>query len=188
MSTNASKNRFDAIHDAIQATREEPLKDWAAIAVWEDGDPTVLGEAPLLQLKGYLHSGLWQLAHTDGSEPAAVALEAVPGAADVREFPKGSMHVVRIHGGSIGRGTFEPGWKWSESVGPIIERESCPLEHVGVVLKGAIHIVMDSGEEFDIKAGEAIRIEPGHDAWTIGDEDCEVLEVLSAEQYAKPQA
>lgn len=186
MTEGSQHTPLDAIHDAIQATQEKPLKDWAAIAIWDDGDAAVLGEAPPLQLKGYLHSGLWAVAHNDGQAPSVTAKD-ISQAADVREFPKGRMQVVRMGGAAIGKATFEPGFKWSECIGPIVGSESCPLEHLGVVLKGELHVVMDDGTEFDIRSGEAIHIMPGHDALNLGSEDCEVLETLSAEQYAKPE-
>jgi hypothetical protein len=186
-SEHTGSANLDAIHDAIQATREEPLKDWAAVAIWEEDEASVIGEGAPLQMKGLLHSGLWTMAHSESGPNTAGALrQELAGAADVRDFPKGHMHVVRMGGASVGKATFEPGFKWSECVGPIVGSDTCPLEHMGVVLKGKLHIAMDDGEEFDLTAGDAIRIKPGHDAWTIGDETCEVLEVLSAAEYAKP--
>jgi hypothetical protein len=176
---------LDAIHDAIQATREEPLKDWAAIAIWDEGESTVLGKSSQLQLKGYLHSGLWAMAHSETTPPDRSVGRDLSAATDIRDFPKGHMHVVRVGGAAIGKATFEPGFKWSDCIGPILGRDMCPLEHVGVVLKGTLHIAMGTGDEFDVTEGEAIHLMPGHDAWTVGNEICEVLEVLSAEEYAK---
>ena len=34
---------------------------------------------------------------------------------EVREFPKGRVELIKIGGATVGRATFEPGWKWSTS-------------------------------------------------------------------------
>ena len=182
------KAALDAIHDAIQATREEPLHDWAAVAVWTDssGEVSVLGEASPLELKGYLHSGIWNVAHDEETLSDELIQKSMDSAADVRSFEKGRMDVVKIAGSSIGRGTFQPGWRWSESVGPMIGEDSCPLAHTGFVVQGRMRISMTDGDEYEVAAGEAIHIAPGHDAWTVGDEPCVILEVLTAAEYARP--
>jgi len=186
MSEGIRLDRHTEIRDAIQSSRERPLADWVAVAIWDHpgGDVSVLGEATPLQLKGYLHSGIWAIAHD------AIALDDPPiqdldEATDVRRFPGGRMDVVRIGGSVVGRGTFEPGFRWADSVGPIVGTTSCLLPHAGYVISGSMGIGMDDGSEFTLTAGDAIQIAPGHDAWTVGDESCVVLEVLSAERYGK---
>ena len=176
------------IHDAIQATRKEPLHDWVAVAIWHDADGhvTVHGSATPLQLKGYLHSGLWAVAHQDERVPEGLETQSLDDTADARSFSGGRMDLVKIGGATIGRGSFEPGWRWSESVKPIVGTESCGLAHMGYVVSGRMGIRMDGGEEFEIAEGDAIRIAPGHDAWTIGDEPCIVLEIQAAREYATP--
>ena len=37
---------------------------------------------------------------------------------EIRTFEKGRFELVRLGGMTIGRATYEPGWKWSEHVGP----------------------------------------------------------------------
>ena len=68
------------------------------------------------------------------------------------------------------RFTFEPGWKWSECVKPVAGTESCQVRHVGVVQSGRTHVVHEDGTEAEAGPGEAFVIEPGHDAWVVGDE------------------
>ena len=185
---SVDKRQLDAIHDSIQALREEPLYDWVAVALWNgpSGDVTVHGEAPILHLKSYLHSGVWQAAHQETDSGPELVQKSLDSAADVRQFERGRMDVVKLAGTAIGRGTFEPGWRWSESVGPLIGEPACPLPHTGFVVSGRMRIAMTDGDEFELAAGEAIQIAPGHDAWTVGDEPCVVLEVLSAAEYAQP--
>jgi quercetin dioxygenase-like cupin family protein len=85
----------------------------------------------------------------------------------------------------IGRGLFAPGWRWSQSVGPLIGSKTCPLSHIGYVVEGRMGFAMDDGTEFEVRAGEAIHVAPGHDAWTIGDEPCVILEIRSAATFGK---
>jgi len=47
---------------------------------------------------------------------------------------------------------------------------------------------MEDGTEEMIKAGDSYTIPPGHDAWVEGDETFVGIEVMSAEQYARPQS
>jgi hypothetical protein len=184
------RSNLDDIHDAIQATREEPLHDWAAVAVWghAGGEVSIHGEADLLQLKGYLHSGLWSVAHTEAGSAERLERLSFDRTHDVRSFDKGRMDVVRIGGTTIGRGIFEPGWRWSQSVKPLVGTPDCRLRHIGYVLSGRMMISMDGGESYEIIRGQAINISPGHDAWTLGSEECVVLEILTADRYAQPQS
>ena len=183
-----TRTKMDMIHDAIQSTREEHLHDWVAVAVWgdSDGEVTVIGEGSQLEMKGYLHSGIWNVASAGVINLEDSTQKSIDSAADVRQFPGGHMDVVRVGGTAIGLGHFEPGWRWSESISPIVGTSTCQLEHVGFVISGQMHVVMDDGEEFELKAGDAIHLAPGHDAWIVGDEPCELLEILSAAEYAKP--
>jgi hypothetical protein len=85
------------------------------------------------------------------------------------------------------RFTFEPGWRWSECVKPVAGTDSCQARHVGVVQTGRLHVVHDDGSEGEVGPGEAYVIEPGHDAWVVGDERFVGFEFESraAQEYAK---
>lgn len=85
----------------------------------------------------------------------------------------------------IGRGVFEPGWRWSEDVMPIAETKSCECEHTGYCLSGTMTIRLDSGQEFQIKEGDSFYIPAGHDAWTEGTDPCVLLDFTGYEQYAE---
>ncbi|MEW6058419.1 MAG: cupin domain-containing protein [Bdellovibrionota bacterium] len=104
-----------------------------------------------------------------------------------REFKShGHLDLVSFEDGiSIGQGTFEPGWKWSNDVKPIAGTESCEASHTGYCVSGSMVIRMNDGEEIFIKAGDAFQIPPGHDAWVQGDEKCVVLDFTGYENYAK---
>jgi hypothetical protein len=98
---------------------------------------------------------------------------------------KGSAAAVSLAGGTALKGTFEPGWRWSEHVKPIAETDSCQAAHLGYVLSGRMHVVMDDGTEGEIGPGEAVSIPPGHDAWTVGDEACVLVDFGQVGDYAK---
>jgi hypothetical protein len=104
---------------------------------------------------------------------------------EVREVPKGRIDLIRLGDVTVGRSTFEPGWRWSESVKEIVGTETCESHHVGYALSGKLHVVSDGGEEADVAAGDAYVVMPGHDAWVVGDEPFVGLEFQSAETYAK---
>jgi hypothetical protein len=57
---------------------------------------------------------------------------------------------VSIAGVTIGRATYEPGWKWSVHVGRALGWTSCDVEHVGIVLSGCADVTMDDGRFFEI--------------------------------------
>ena len=96
------------------------------------------------------------------------------------------MKLVSIGDGVVGLATFQPGWKWSDHVKPIVGTASCQAAHVGYVLSGRQRILMDDGSEVDISAGDVVSIPSGHDGWTIGDEPCVVLDFAGMANYAKP--
>lgn len=100
---------------------------------------------------------------------------------------KGKADVVVIGGRTIGRGEFEPGWRWSENVKPIAGTDSCQAPHLGYMLSGRMRIRMDDGTEDEAGPGDIVSIEPGHDAEIVGDETCVFLDFSGFESYAKEQ-
>ena len=104
---------------------------------------------------------------------------------EVRTPPKTRVEVVKVGDSTIMRGTFEPGWKWSECIKPTVGTESCQAPHIMYVLSGRMKIVMDDGSEMEIGPGDAVDIPPGHDAWTIGYEPCVGIDFAAGKEYAK---
>jgi hypothetical protein len=96
----------------------------------------------------------------------------------------GQVEIVMIDGRAIGRGTFEPGWRWSRNVKPIAGTDSCQTHHLGYVLSGRMRVFMDGGEEAEAGPGDVFMISPGHNAEVIGDETCTTLEFGDAAHYA----
>lgn len=104
---------------------------------------------------------------------------------EVRQFPHGHVDLVNVGTATVGRAEFEPGWRWSQDVKPIAGTASCQAAHTGYVLSGRMHVVMDDGQEAEAGPGEAVAIEPGHDAWTVGNETCVMLDFTGLTDYAK---
>lgn len=117
---------------------------------------------------------------------AGLEIKSLESPDETRPFAaKGKADYVSVGAGSVLRGVFEPGWRWSEHVKPIAGTESCQTRHLGYVLSGRMHIVMDDGSEGEVGPGDVVTIEPGHDAWTVGDEPCVLVDFGQVEQYAK---
>src|SRR6202158_4725189 len=103
---------------------------------------------------------------------------------EIRTFEKGRFELVRVGGMTIGRATYEPGWKWSEHVGRASETKSCAVEHVGMVLSGRATAAMDDGRVIEMNAGDVLYIAPGHDSWVVGDEPYVSIHLMGADAYA----
>jgi quercetin dioxygenase-like cupin family protein len=103
---------------------------------------------------------------------------------EVRHFEKGKFELVRIGGMTIGRASYEPGWKWSEHVGPTAGTATCEVEHVGLVVSGRIMVLMNDGTEIEMGPGDLFSIGAGHDSWVLGDEPYVSLHFLGADDYA----
>jgi hypothetical protein len=106
---------------------------------------------------------------------------------ETRTPAKTRVDVVRIGGTTAGRFAFEPGWRWSECIKPVVGTDSCQARHVGVVQSGTLRVTHEDGSELDLRAGDAYVIEPGHDAWVVGDERFVAFEFeqRAAEEYAR---
>lgn len=102
---------------------------------------------------------------------------------EVREFEKGRFEIVRIGGVTIGRATYQPGWKWSEHVES--DEPLCSVEHVGLVLRGTATAAFADGRVVELHAGELFHIPPEpHDSWVVGDAPYVSLHFTGAEGYA----
>lgn len=104
-----------------------------------------------------------------------------------RDFPNGHAAFVNVGDHTVGRSTMQPGWKWSNDIKPIVKTDSCQMLHTGVVLSGQLRVEHTDGSTADLKAGDAYAIEPGHDAWVVGDEPFTSVDwAPRVEDFAKP--
>ena len=104
--------------------------------------------------------------------------------AETRSFEKGRFELYRIGPLTLGRATYEPGWRWSEHVGAATGEASCQVEHVGLVLSGRAMAAMDDGTEKVMGPGDFFYVPPGHDSWVVGDEPYVSLHIMGSETYA----
>lgn len=87
-----------------------------------------------------------------------------------RECGHARLELATLEGTTLARMTCQPGWRWSESVRPMVNTESCHVQHLQYVISGQLRIVQDDGTQLDLKPGDFATIPPGHDAWVLGDE------------------
>ena len=97
----------------------------------------------------------------------------------------GQMDVITLGDFTLGRGVFEPGWRWSADVKPIAGTDSCQVRHTGFCVSGQMTVQFEDGSEVNVGPGDVVVLEPGHDAWTVGDEACVILDT-GVGAYAKP--
>jgi hypothetical protein len=117
---------------------------------------------------------------------AGVEVKSFASPDEVRPFEgKGKADVVNVAGRAVGRGTFEPGWRWSENVKPIAGTDSCQVSHLGYCISGRMKVIMDDGTEGECGPGDVVAIPPGHDAEVVGDEPCVFLDFGEFGEYAK---
>lgn len=106
---------------------------------------------------------------------------------ETRTPDKTRTEVVDLGTTRVARLTLQPGWRWSECIKPIAGTESCQLRHMGAAVSGHLHVVHTDGTELEVTGGDAYLIEPGHDAWVVGDEPFQGMEFESktAESYGR---
>ena len=103
---------------------------------------------------------------------------------ETRTFEKGRFEVLQMGSMTVGRASYEPGWKWSEHVGRATGETLCQVEHVGMVVSGRAAVLMADGTCYEMAAGDLFYVAPGHDSWVVGDEPYVSLHFMGAERYA----
>src|SRR6478736_5856621 len=99
---------------------------------------------------------------------------------ETRTPDKTMLEVVDLGEAKAARMTAQPGWRWSECIKPVVGGDSCQNRHFGVVISGRLHIVHDDGSEADVGPQDAYLLEPGHDAWVVGNEPFVAFEFESS--------
>jgi uncharacterized cupin superfamily protein len=107
---------------------------------------------------------------------------------ETRDVDKGKVEVLNLGGAQVMRATFQPGWKWSECVKPIVGTDSCEVSHLVYTISGRMAIRMDDGKEIEIGPGDVASIAAGHDAWIVGQEAYVGIDFQGGGNYAKPQS
>ena len=116
-------------------------------------------------------------------QPPETTLKGFDTPDEVRKFPNGRFEIVHVAGISLGRATYQPGWKWSLHNAPSVGTQLCCAPHTGVVLLGQGVVLYEGGERVDLLAGQAFHItSTPHDSWVEGDEPYVSLHILSLVQ------
>jgi class 3 adenylate cyclase len=102
-----------------------------------------------------------------------------------RPLGRGRLELVELGEAAIGRVTYEPGWRWSEDVRPLVGTASCEAHHIGVVIAGSLRVQMNDGTAVDLTADDVFEIPPGHDAWVLGDKPWIAVDSLGRRYFGK---
>ena len=107
---------------------------------------------------------------------AADALLAPIEGAETRQFPKLRIDVGKAGACRIKRTVYEPGFRWSADMKPLVGTDFCQYAHVGFLARGEIHIRYADGCTLELSAPRMVAIEPGHDGWVVGNEPAVLIE------------
>jgi hypothetical protein len=116
---------------------------------------------------------------------AKIELKSTNTPDETRSFEKGKLELVNIGGRTVGRAVFQPGWRWSTHVKPLVKTKSCEAPHFQYQISGVLHVRMDDGTEKEFKAGDVALIPPGHDGWVVGNEPVVAIDFQGMGEYAK---
>jgi quercetin dioxygenase-like cupin family protein len=124
----------------------------------------------------------------EGDMPAMLECKHLDHPDETRRFKEdmGHLDVVTLGERTFGRAVFEPGWRWSKHVKPIVGTQSCQATHTGYVVEGRMRVKMDDGSEVEYGPGDAFFMPAGHDAWIVGDKRCVLIDFTGVGQYARP--
>ena len=105
---------------------------------------------------------------------------------ETREFPLGRVELATVNRVTFGRATLQPGWRWSNSVKPIVKTASCEAPHLQYHISGRLGVAMDDGSKMEFGPGDVSWLPPGHDAWVVGTEPVVVIDISGMKTYAQP--
>lgn len=105
---------------------------------------------------------------------------------DVIEAEGVLSEILSLAGITVARDVHQPGWRWSVHVRPVVGTETCQVRHVGMAMRGRLHVILDEGSEYQIQVGDVYHIPPGHDAWVVRDEPYECVEWMGARSWITP--
>jgi hypothetical protein len=97
---------------------------------------------------------------------------------EVMEYPKVRFELTRVGGIDVWRMFAEPGWRYSESVGPSEGTDQCQAEHVlWMMISGTLAVQMGDGTTKEFGPSDLGSIPPGHEAWVVGDDPVIAIDV-----------
>jgi hypothetical protein len=111
-------------------------------------------------------------------------LEPIEGA-DHRDVGGAQVDTVRAGNGRVKRAVYPPGFRWSTHMKPVSRTEHCMHAHIGFLARGHIQGEYHDGCRFEYIAPQVVVLEPGHDAWVVGDEEAVLIQFDSEEGTAR---
>ena len=105
---------------------------------------------------------------------------------EVRPFTHGRAEIWELGDAVIGKQVFEPGWRWSADVKPVALTDTCEYHHLGIVMSGRLRFLTPDGLEMEVGPGMLFEVQPGHDAWVLGDEPCVIYDFAGMRTFARP--
>jgi hypothetical protein len=111
-------------------------------------------------------------------------LDPIEGA-EHREVGGAELDIVRAGNGRIKRAVYPPGFRWSTHMKPVVRTEQCMHAHIGFLARGHIQGEFADGCTFEYVAPQVVVLEPGHDAWVVGDEPAVLIQFDSEEGTAR---
>jgi hypothetical protein len=104
------------------------------------------------------------------------ALFAPLAGSETREIGGVKIDAVRAGCSRVKRVIYQPGFRWSTHMKPIVGTDYCMHAHVGFLASGQIHIQYADGCTLEFAAPQVVAIEPGHDGWVVGNEPAVLIE------------
>jgi class 3 adenylate cyclase len=89
---------------------------------------------------------------------------------ETRVLPRAVARIVSLDEATVGHAVWEPGWRWTTDLAPVVGTELCEHHHLGYAISGRLGVKMPDGHELEIHGGSVYEIPSGHDAWVVGDE------------------
>jgi hypothetical protein len=111
-------------------------------------------------------------------------LDPIDGA-EHREVGGAEVDIVRAGNGRIKRAVYPPGFRWSTHMKPVVGTEVCMHAHLGFLARGHIQGEYRDGCAFEYVAPQVVVLEPGHDAWVVGEEPAVLIQFDSEEGTAR---
>jgi hypothetical protein len=96
--------------------------------------------------------------------------------ADTREIGGVRLDIVRVGAARVKRTIYPAGFRWSTHMKALVGTDLCMHAHVGFLARGQIHISYPDGCTLEFAAPQVVSIDPGHDAWVMGDEPAVLIE------------
>jgi len=105
---------------------------------------------------------------------------------EVRPFTNGRAEIWELGDAVIGKQFFEPGWRWSNDVKPVALTDTCEYHHLGIVMSGRLRFATPDGLEMEVGPGMVFEVQPGHDAWVLGQEACVIYDFAGMRTFGRP--